>query len=100
MRNRFSKLSVIVLLLLSVLIVACGKKPPETPPAGDDKSGQQAKGEILLSTTTSTDDSGLLGFILPEFTKDTVSPDTNIKSDTTRETIRLDPEFLLKNSIF
>lgn len=71
MRNRFSKLSVIVLLLLSVFIVACGKKPPETPPAGDDNSGQQAKGEILLSTTTSTDDSGLLGFILPEFTKDT-----------------------------
>lgn len=74
MRRKFSKLSIIVLLLLSLTLVACG--PAETPPdsapdEGDDSAAGPEKGEILLSTTTSTDDSGLLGFILPEFTKDT-----------------------------
>lgn len=71
MKKRFNRLFIIALLLLSVLMVACGK-PAETPPPEDDNSeGEQTKGEILLSTTTSTEDSGLLDFILPEFTKDT-----------------------------
>lgn len=73
MRKKFSKLSVIalLLLLLSIFMVACGKSAETPPPEDDNSTGEQAKGEILLSTTTSTDDSGLLGFILPEFTKDT-----------------------------
>ncbi len=71
MRKGFKRLFVVVLLLLSILTVAC-RKQAETPPTGDDgPPAEQAKGEILLSTTTSTDDSGLLSFILPEFTKDT-----------------------------
>jgi tungstate transport system substrate-binding protein len=40
----------------------------------DKSSGSPAaisKGRITLSTTTSTQDSGLLGFLLPEFTKET-----------------------------
>lgn len=71
MRKGFKRLFVVILLLLSILTVAC-RKQAETPPTGDDgPPAEQAKGEILLSTTTSTDDSGLLSFILPEFTKDT-----------------------------
>ncbi len=71
MRKGFKRLFVVILLLLSILTVAC-RKQAETPPTGNDgPPAEQAKGEILLSTTTSTDDSGLLSFILPEFTKDT-----------------------------
>lgn len=78
MEKRFKKLSVIALLLLAIFMVACSspaapdtQTPDDTPPAGQTEPAEQAKGEIILSTTTSTDDSGLLDFILPEFTKDT-----------------------------
>jgi tungstate transport system substrate-binding protein len=55
--------------LLVVLALACvtangfagGKKDATVP----------VKGKIILSTTTSTQDSGLLGFLLPVFTKET-----------------------------
>lgn len=76
MKKRFISLSLVILLLLSVFMVACTKTdtPPENdnPPVDQNSPPvEQAKGSILLSTTTSTDDSGLLGAILPEFTKDT-----------------------------
>lgn len=45
-------------LMLFSLIIGCDKKVIK-------------KGEITLATTTSTRDSGLLDYILPEFTKDT-----------------------------
>lgn len=73
MRKGTKRLFVIVLLLLSVFMIACGKTGETPPPENGNGSPpqEQVKGEILLSTTTSTDDSGLLAFILPEFTKDT-----------------------------
>ena len=40
-------------------------------PAQDTSASVPIKGKILLSTTTSTQDSGLLGFLLPIFTKET-----------------------------
>lgn len=71
MRKGFKRLLIITLLLLLVFTVACRKQTETPPPEDDGPPVGQAKDEILLSTTTSTDDSGLLGFILPEFTKDT-----------------------------
>lgn len=70
-------------LLVFSLLVGCNPKPievVETPPVDGpesveaDVSDEQVvedNGEIILSTTTSTQDSGLLDFILPIFTKDT-----------------------------
>jgi tungstate transport system substrate-binding protein len=40
-------------------------------PQGGAPSAVPVKGKIVLSTTTSTQDSGLLGFLLPAFTKET-----------------------------
>lgn len=70
-------------LLVFSLLVGCSPKPVEvveTPPVDGpeavepDVSDEQVvedNGEIILSTTTSTQDSGLLDFLLPIFTKDT-----------------------------
>ncbi|NLC04318.1 MAG: solute-binding protein [Tissierellia bacterium] len=59
---------ILAFLLIFSLVTGCNSKEPEvveTLPAVEDKV------EIILSTTTSTEDSGLLDFILPIFTKDT-----------------------------
>ena len=65
-RNLF--LTVLAAILLLLAVSACGKGKSDTKsPAG----AVPVKGKIILSTTTSTQDSGLLGFLLPEFTKET-----------------------------
>lgn len=64
-------------ILAFAMLAGCGSPTPAGPP---DVSGTQApevetpveiKGKIILSTTTSTEDSGLLGYILPDFTAKT-----------------------------
>ncbi len=52
-------IALVACLLLVSMLAGCGSKP--APPAG----------KIILSTTTSTQDSGLLEFILPDFTEKT-----------------------------
>lgn len=63
-------LMVVLLLVLSLTLGACSSdntpsssNPPETPKA--------EASEIILSTTTSTENSGLLNFLLPQFTEET-----------------------------
>ncbi len=65
-------------LLVFSLLVGCSPKAPdvvETPvvetPVTPDTPVVVENGEIILATTTSTQDSGLLDFLLPLFTKDT-----------------------------
>lgn len=73
MSKRFKKLSVVVLLLLSIFMVACSSPSTTDAPKVDENppAVTEAKGEIILSTTTSTENSGLLDFLLPQFTEDT-----------------------------
>lgn len=56
---------------VSVMLMAgCGgNKDVQTE--GDGQQAVEPKGSITLATTTSTQDSGLLEYLLPEFTKDT-----------------------------
>ena len=55
-------------IILSVMVLL----PAAQIAAGGNKSGPVSiKGKIILSTTTSTQDSGLLDFILPVFTRET-----------------------------
>lgn len=78
MRRSFKRLSIVILLLLSIFMMACSS-PGTTDTAGDvdstpqdaDQNQESVNSEIILSTTTSTENSGLLDFMLPEFTKDT-----------------------------
>lgn len=78
MRRGFKRLSIVILLLLSIFIMACSG-PGTTDTAGDvdstpqdvEQNQESVNSEIILSTTTSTENSGLLDFLLPEFTKDT-----------------------------
>lgn len=68
-------------LLVFSMLVGCSPKPVEvvdTPPIETPVTPEEPvvetvdyNGEIILSTTTSTQDSGLLDFLLPIFTKDT-----------------------------
>ena len=64
MQRSFSSLIFIMALLLLVLFT-----PVFASPARD--SAVPVKGKITLSTTTSTQDSGLLNFLLPVFTRET-----------------------------
>ena len=64
-------LSVLMALVLSIgLFAGCTGEKAE-PEQENQASEQVQNGSIILSTTTSTRDSGLLDYILPEFTKDT-----------------------------
>ena len=56
------KMRVMLFVLVAVLVACAGSQEPEAAPmeAGD-------AGSIILATTTSTEDSGLLGYILPDF---------------------------------
>ena len=56
---------ILVLLLTGCAATQQAPTPTEVTPAPIEKK------EIILSTTTSTQDSGLLDYLLPEFTKDT-----------------------------
>ena len=59
------------IVLSMVLLVLVSGLPLFARPAQDTSASVPIKGKILLSTTTSTQDSGLLGFILPVFTRET-----------------------------
>jgi tungstate transport system substrate-binding protein len=67
MKKRSILLTLITVFMLAVILSGCAANQPipeETPTPVEKK-------EIILSTTTSTQDSGLLDYLLPEFTKDT-----------------------------
>jgi len=70
MNLRKSKLGIVVSLLsifLLVTLAGCAKKESPAP-----AENQPAETKVLkLATTTSTEDTGLLDYLLPEFTKDT-----------------------------
>ena len=69
--KRRSLLSTLVsLFILIIFLVGCTANQP-TPAPTDNTPAPALKKEIILSTTTSTQDSGLLDYLLPEFTKDT-----------------------------
>jgi tungstate transport system substrate-binding protein len=67
MKKRSILLTLITVFMLTVILSGCAANQPvpEETPAPVEKK------EIILSTTTSTQDSGLLDYLLPEFTKDT-----------------------------
>ncbi len=77
MKQMRKVLTLMMVFLLAIAMVACTpktEKTPDTPAPDTEVSGDdvpEEKGSIILSTTTSTEDSGLLEFLLPEFTKDT-----------------------------
>jgi len=75
-------LGLILLLIFSLVVVGCGSKEPAQPdePLNEENAGEEEQGtveepklggSIILSTTTSTENSGLLDFILPDFTEKT-----------------------------
>ncbi len=70
MKHKMSSLLLTGSLLLS-LLAGCGQA--SSPAAADDAAGKSTanKGKIILATTTSTQDSGLLDYILPDFTEKT-----------------------------
>ncbi|MFO7849834.1 MAG: substrate-binding domain-containing protein, partial [Spirochaetia bacterium] len=75
MKNTF--LSTIALLLLGIGILYAGgaqePKEPKESEAAEPRAEAQADFEerVKLATTTSTENSGLLDYLLPEFTADT-----------------------------
>lgn len=63
-------ISVMLLCTVALMLLAgCGGSPKEEKE--DEQQAAEPKGKIILATTTSTQDSGLLEYLLPEFTKDT-----------------------------
>lgn len=68
---KFKKIfSIILCILLTLVVIGCASEPaPENEGPTNETSGD--KGSIILSTTTSTENSGLLDFILPDFTEKT-----------------------------
>jgi tungstate transport system substrate-binding protein len=83
-RFKFAALTVLMFLVFAFAVYAGGKKDAgETDGARGIDNGAKnidggavpkavpVKGKIILSTTTSTQDSGLLGYLLPVFTRET-----------------------------
>lgn len=70
MKNRKTLLLAALLFMFSLLLSACSttQQPSQTP---DQTTATEAKKGIILATTTSTQDSGMLDYLLPVFTKDT-----------------------------
>lgn len=83
---RKSTVLIALLLTFALLLSACGGNGTTEAPATDavteevteaateaetEEAAVEKKGDIILSTTTSTEDSGLLDFILPDFTEKT-----------------------------
>lgn len=66
-RNRFVLLISLLTIFMMTALAGCAQE--EAPGPADN--GQAVVKELKLATTTSTEDSGLLDYILPEFTKDT-----------------------------
>lgn len=54
-----------------LLLVGCGGSNTDQQQAVEQQEPAEVIGNIILATTTSTQDSGLLDYLLPEFTKDT-----------------------------
>lgn len=52
-------------------LAGCGGSDTDQQQAADQQEPAEIIGNIILATTTSTQDSGLLEYLLPEFTKDT-----------------------------
>jgi tungstate transport system substrate-binding protein len=72
MNKRNLRLTTVSLFILILFLVGCtANQPTPTPAPGSGTPATDQKKEIILSTTTSTQDSGLLDYLLPEFTKDT-----------------------------
>lgn len=65
LKGKVKLLTVLMMMLLAIgLLAGCGAAQEQGAPA-------KPAGSIILATTTSTQDSGLLEYLLPEFTKDT-----------------------------
>jgi len=70
-RNLFFRVVLPVVLMLLAAQVFAGGKKDASPSQDAAPAAVPIKGKIILSTTTSTQDSGLLTFLLPVFTKET-----------------------------
>lgn len=79
---KFKRFSLTCLLVMALLMVACqgsGTPTAQTEPpteaatevTSEEVTTKPALGTLLLSTTTSTENSGLLAYILPDFTEKT-----------------------------
>lgn len=66
MRNKTILLLAALLLMISLVLSSCS-----TGKTSNQTTTPEPKKGIILATTTSTQDSGLLDYLLPEFTKDT-----------------------------
>jgi len=66
-KKKLLTLGLVLIMILSIF-GGCGSKEPA---ADKEKAATESKGSIILATTTSTQDSGLLDYILPDFTKTT-----------------------------
>ncbi len=76
MKRRFRELSLIFLLFLCIFAVACSNPATTTQepngsnvPSATVETTPIKNNVLILSTTTSTENSGLLDYILPEFTE-------------------------------
>lgn len=71
MLKKFLSIGLVCLLALT-LFAGCGGDGTTVDPTADPTTVKaESKGRVILSTTTSTQDSGLLEFILPDFTAKT-----------------------------
>lgn len=64
-------LAILMVLAMAFSLAACGGGEAEAPEAPEAGGPAEIQGKIILATTTSTKDSGLLDYILPEFTYQT-----------------------------
>jgi tungstate transport system substrate-binding protein len=70
MKRRIITMTIVTVLIFTLLLVGCTANQQAQTPTQVTPT-PEVKKEIILSTTTSTQDSGLLDYLLPEFTKDT-----------------------------
>lgn len=69
--NKKRWLAILMILAMAFSLAACGggaQAPVDEP---DAQGPAEIQGKIILATTTSTKDSGLLDYILPQFTHET-----------------------------
>ncbi|WP_198947043.1 substrate-binding domain-containing protein [Marispirochaeta aestuarii] len=64
-------LAVVLFAVFSMSLFAGGAAESPQSPKVEEQAPAPENPRVKLATTTSTDNSGLLGFLLPEFTKDT-----------------------------